>query len=133
MELERPLSFISEEGDSAYSTDDVTGAQPASVVAVDDPFFSAATDDPDSFEHGETPLGTLHATALVGHGGQATWSLVFQFDDGSRITAVAWLPVKSGRPGAGLGNVTGGAGAYRGLTGELEVRTKNPNRWRISQ
>jgi hypothetical protein len=132
MELDRPLSFVSEEGDAAFSIDDVSGAQPASVAAVDDQFFAAATDDPDSFEHEDTPLGTLHATAVVGHGGQAIWSLVFQFDDGSRITAVAWLPVKNGRPGAGLGNVTGGTGIYRGLAGELEVRAKNPNRWRIA-
>lgn len=127
------LVFISEDGDAAFSTDDVAGAPAASVAAVDDPFFRATGDDPDGFEHEDERLGTVHAAAVVGHGGRATWSVVFEFDDdGSTITATGWLPVVKGRPGTGTGTVTGGSGRYRDAGGELEVRAKNPRRWTVS-
>jgi hypothetical protein len=125
------LIFISEDGDAAFSTDDVSGAPPASVAAVDDLLYRAISDDPDSFEHEAEPAGTVHASAIVGHGGGATWTVVFELKDGSTITATGFLPLVNGRPGAGRGTVTGGSGRFRGLRGELDVRVKNPHRWSI--
>ena len=136
LEYEEPfsLTLITEDGDAAFSTDQAAGPPPASVVAVDDPFYLATSDDPDSFEHEKDSTGTLHAAAVVGHQGRATWTLVFSFDDGSTITAIASLPVGDrGRPGAGGGSVVNGTGRFGGLRGDLDVRVKNPHRWSITR
>lgn len=132
MEQVERLEFISEDGDATFSTDDVTGAPPASVAAVDDPLYRATSTDPDSFDRESEPVGTVRATAIVGHDSRAVWNIVLDFFDGSTIVALGSLPVVSGRPGAGRVSVTGGSGRFTGLTGELEVRVKNPKRWTVS-
>jgi hypothetical protein len=129
---EQQLVFISEDGDAAFSTDQLAGPPPASVAAVDDRFYVATSEDPDSFDHEKDAVGTLHATAIVGHGGTANWTLVFQFDDGAAITAIASLAVTdSGRPGSGAGTVMGGSGRFSAAHGDFEVRAKNPHRWTL--
>jgi hypothetical protein len=133
MQEEQELVFITEDGDAAFSTDQLAGPPAASVAAIDDRLYIATGDDPDSFDHDKDPVGTLHGTAIVGHGGTAVWNLVFQFDDGSAITAIASLPMTgSGRPGDGAGTVIGGAGRFRGARGDFRVRVKNPHRWSLT-
>jgi hypothetical protein len=131
MEQNERLAWVSEDGEAAFSVDVELGAPPASVAANDDPFYLATNDDPNSFEHEAGSLGTLRATGVMGHGPRAVWQIVFDFDDGSSITATGSLPVHSGRPGSGTATVTGGTGRYADLRGELRVLSKNPKRWSI--
>jgi hypothetical protein len=132
MEQVERLAFVSEDGEAAFSVDVEHGAPPASVAANDDPFYRATSDDPESFEHEDDSLGTLRATGVMGHSSHAVWQIVFDFDDGSSITATGSLPVQNGRPGSGTATVTGGTGRYAGIRGELRVLSKNPKRWAIA-
>ncbi|MGZ4154872.1 MAG: hypothetical protein ACXVQ0_10360 [Actinomycetota bacterium] len=129
---EEQLVFISEGGDAAFSVDQLAGPPAASVAAIDDPFYVATSDDPDSFEHEKERSGVVHMAGIVGHGA-TTWTIVFQFDDGSVISASAALPqLGDGRPGEGAGTVHGGAGRFRGARGDFQVRVKNPHRWSLT-
>jgi hypothetical protein len=127
------LAFISLEGQMSFSVDVEGDLPPASVIVVDDPFYRATSDDPNDFGYEEPALGTLRVTAILGHSGNASWTVIFEFEDGSTITATAWLPVVNRRPGAGMATITLGSGRFGDLPGhQLEVRVRNPHRWTVS-
>ena len=126
------LAYISLDGEISFSAEPGEVLPPASVVAFDDPFYRATSDDPDDFGYEEPRLGTVNGSGISDHAQGASWTVVFRFEDGSTFTAIGLLPVAKGRPGAGTLTIVGGTGRFRDLRGELKAAVQNPHRWTVN-